>query len=284
MAGAKMRGLKVLVRDEATLLSATRNRAKLWAKGLFFRILRNLADGFLAIGRLNAEYYRSYGIAPERIFPMPYAVDNDFFQARVREAAGSREARRRQLGLEPGRPVILSTSKLTAVKGVADLLSAYIGLSPDGVEEPRPYLVYIGEGDQRESLEARARETQWDSIQFLGFKNQTELPRYYDLADVLVLASRFEPWGLVINEAMNAGRAVVVSDQVGCGPDLVRDGENGYVFPAGDVDRLRAALEALVHDPEKCRAFGEKSLEIINTWGLEADVAGLKAALAAVLP
>ena len=123
----------------------------------------------------------------------------------------------------------------------------------------------------------------WNSIKFLGFKNQTELPGYYDLCDVLVLPSVFEPWGLVINEVMNAGRAVVVSDQVGCGPDLVRPGENGLIFPAGDIAGLRQALLDLTGDPRKCRAMGRKSLEIINRWGFEEDVAGLKQALAYVM-
>jgi glycosyltransferase involved in cell wall biosynthesis len=81
---------------------------------------------------------------------------------------------------------------------------------------------------------------------------------------------------------MNAGRAVVVSDQVGCGPDLVRPGENGNVFPAGDIAGLRQALVNLLGDPGRCRAMGQKSLEIISTWGLEEDVAGLNQALAYV--
>jgi len=98
-----------------------------------------------------------------------------------------------------------------------------------------------------------------------------------------VLPSAFEPWGLVINEVMNAGRAVVVSDQVGCGPDLVRPGENGAVFPAGDVAGLRQALVDLVGDPKTCRIKGRKSLEIIDAWGFEEDVAGLNRALASVM-
>jgi glycosyltransferase involved in cell wall biosynthesis len=171
---------------------------------------------------------------------------------------------------------------LSEIKRGADLLEAYIRMSPDQVQEPHPYLVFIGDGDQRQSLEGRAGALPWNSIKFLGFKNQTELPGYYDLCDALVLPSVFEPWGLVINEAMNAGRAVVVSDQVGCGPDLVRPGENGDVFPAGDIAGLRQALVNLLGDPGRCRAMGQRSLEIIATWGLEEDVAGLNQALAAV--
>jgi glycosyltransferase involved in cell wall biosynthesis len=282
MTWAKIRGLKVLVRDEATRLSGTRNKLKRLAKRIFFLILRNLGDGFLAIGTLNAEYYQSYGIAPDRIFSVPYAVDNAFFRDKAQAAAGERESLRRRLGLSPGRPIILFASKLSQVKRGTDLLEAYIQMSPDQVQEPVPYLLFIGEGDQRPSLEARARALNWSSIKFLGFKNQTELPGYYDLCDVLVLPSIFEPWGLVINEVMNAGRAVVVSDQVGCGPDLVKHGENGYVFKAGDVAGLRAALASILRNQEKCRALGRKSLEIIEKWGIEEDVVGLKQALARV--
>jgi glycosyltransferase involved in cell wall biosynthesis len=283
MAWAKLRGLKVLVRDEATLISVSRHKLKRLGKRLFFLVLRNLADGFLAIGTLNARYYRSYGIAPNRIFLMPYAVDNAFFREKAQAAAGARERLRRELGLAPGRPVILFASKLSEVKRGVDLLEAYIRMSPDQVEEPHPYLMFIGDGSQRQRLEERAGTMHWSSIKFLGFRNQTELPQYYDLCDVLVLPSAFEPWGLVINEVMNAGRAVVVSDQVGCGPDLVRPGENGAVFPAGDVSGLRQALVDLVGDPETCRIKGRKSLEIIDAWGFEEDVAGLNRALAFVM-
>ena len=142
MAWAKIRGLKVLVRDEATLISASRHKLKRLAKRLFFMMLRNLVDGFLAIGTLNAQYYRFYGVAPERIFAVPYAVDNGFFQDKARAAANDREGLRGALGLAPGRPVILFASKLSAIKRGADLLEAYIRMSPDQVREPHPYKIH----------------------------------------------------------------------------------------------------------------------------------------------
>lgn len=283
MAWAKIQGLKVLIRDEATSISAPRRGFTQLAKKMFFSLLRRVGDGFLAIGSLNAAYYQSYGIEPERIFPVPYAVDNGFFRDKARAASREREHLRQELGLDRGRPVILFASKLSQVKNGADLLEAYIRMSPDSTREPHPYLLLIGDGDQRNILEARARTKMWNSIKFLGFKNQTELPRYYDLCDVLVLPSVFEPWGLVINEVMNAGKAVVVSDQVGCAPDLVRPGENGFVYKTGDIDGLRQALMNIVNNPEKSRAMGEKSLEIVQKWSIKEDVAGLKQALAYVM-
>ena len=121
-------------------------------------------------------------------------------------------------------------------------------------------------------------------MRFLGFKNQTELPAYYDLCDVFVLPSVYEPWGLVVNEVMNAGRAVIVSDQVGCGPDLVRNGENGFIFRAGDIGDLAEALTKVLENRERCRLLGRNSLKIMAAWGLEEDILGLKTALRAISP
>lgn len=284
MWSAKRLGLKVLIRDEATLSSARRNIGKRLLKTGFFAGLNRLADGFLAIGSLNREYYRHYGIPEEKIFWMPYAVDNSFFQTEARKAGARREEWRRELGLAPGRPVILFLGKLEPRKRPADLLAAYIHLTRKGAMAEPPYLLFVGDGEQRQPLEELAREMQLEAVRFLGFKNQTELPAYYDLCDVLVLPSVHEPWGLVVNEAMNAGKAVIVSDQVGCGPDLVRNGENGYTFPRGDIPALTTALRKVLADPETCRRMGARSRAIISPWGFSEDLAGLRQALQAVMP
>ncbi len=280
MWSAKRLGLKVLIRDEATLSSARRNIGKRLLKAAFFWGLNRLADGFLAIGSLNRKYYRHYGIPEEKIFWMPYAVDNSFFQAAAGQAGARREEWRRELGLAPGRPVILFLSKIEPRKRPADLLAAYIHLTRQAAMAAPPYLLFVGDGEQRQPLEELAREMRLQGVRFLGFKNQTELPAYYDLCDVLVLPSVHEPWGLVVNEAMNAGKAVIVSDQVGCGPDLVRNGENGYTFPCGDIPALAAALHKVLEDPVHCRRLGQKGREIISQWGFEEDLRGLKDALA----
>ena len=284
MWSAKRLGLKVLIRDEATLISAPRNFGKRLLKQGFFAGLKRLVDGFLAIGSLNRAYYRQYGIAAERIFSVPYAVDNAFFQAGAERAAVRREELRRELGLEAGRPVILFAGKIEPRKRPSDLLAAYIKLIRSGAVAGPPYLLFVGDGDQRGPLEEVAREMQLDSVRFLGFKNQSELPAYYDLCEVFVLPSVFEPWGLAVNEVMNAGRAVIVSDQVGCGPDLVRNGENGFIFEAGNQAALAQALQETLASRDRCRRLGQNSLKIIARCSLEAELQGLKLALNAVLP
>jgi glycosyltransferase involved in cell wall biosynthesis len=276
---AKTQGTHVMVRDDATLVGRQRSLAKRVAKCILFFWLNILCDRFLAIGSMNREYYLRYGIGKEKISLVPYAVDNASFQAESVAAAASREELRASLGLQKGRPVILYAGKLLEGKDPADLLESYIRLSPDGSTEPAPYLLFVGDGKLRGSLEKWASSLGWDSIKFLGFKNQTELPRYYDLCNVLVLPSLYENWGLVVNEVMNAGRAVIVSDRVGCGPDLVKNGENGYIFRACSVGALHQALHSVTADPDRRRTMGQNSLKIINKWSFDEDLAGLKAAL-----
>ncbi len=119
-----------------------------------------------------------------------------------------------------------------------------------------------------------------EGVKFLGFRNQGELPGLYELCDVFCLPSTREPWGLAVNEVMACGRAVVVSDAVGCAVDLVRDGENGCVFEAGNVGALAGALRRVLGTPGVAERMGAMGAERIQSWDFEADVRGLRAALA----
>ena len=116
-----------------------------------------------------------YGIAARRIFPVPYAVDNSFFRPGQggRRGAGAPAAR---LGLEPDRPIILYASKLSKIKRGADLLEAYIRMSPDQVQEPYPYLVFIGDGDQRQILERARRGDALELHQVFGIQKSDRTP------------------------------------------------------------------------------------------------------------
>jgi glycosyltransferase involved in cell wall biosynthesis len=277
IASAAMLGIPVLLRAESTLHDRARSLPKLLAKEAFFRILRPQVSAVLAIGEANARYWRHYFGDEMPIFRMPYAVDNDFFQRRAAEAVTGREALRAELALEPGRPVILFASKLQERKRCADLVAAH-GL----LRRVRPYLLIVGDGEERQRLEPQAAGD--PDIRFLGFRNQTELPRYFDLCDVFVLPSRHEPWGLVVNEVMNAGRAVVVSDQVGCQQDLVREGETGAVFPVGDVTALAAAIERVLDTPGTAARTGAAARAHIDRFSFEQDMAGLRQALACCVP
>jgi glycosyltransferase involved in cell wall biosynthesis len=288
MAAAKMLGIPVLLRTDSTLIDHPRGRVKLAVKNLFFRILRRFTFGVLSVGHRNTEYWRHHLGADVPVFSIPYAVDNAFFQERCRAASFTREQLRQQLGLEAGRPILLFASKLLARKCCIDLVNAYLELvkrsRSQDESRPLPYLLIVGAGEQRQLIESRlqqAPEQDREGIRMLGFRNQSELPCFYDLCDAFVLPSIHEPWGLVVNEAMNAGKAIVVSDQVGCQPDLVEDGDNGVVFRARDVGALADALANVLADPVACRKMGERSLQRIQAFSFEANVRGLMQACTA---
>ncbi len=270
---ARMLGMKVFIRDESTDISAERSAAKQAAKHAFFRSIDALTHAWLTIGSLNHAYYRGFGIAERKLFRVPYAVDNAFFQDRIAQVAKDRDGLRQRLGLEPGRPVILFAAKLIQRKRPMDLLQAYARIANEA-GCGRPYLLFAGEGESRRDMETFITRHSLDGARILGFQTQGELAALYDLCDLFVLPSDREAWGLVVNEAMNAGRAIICSDRIGSAPDLVRPGENGYIFPTGDADALAGALRASLSDPDKLRAMGKASLDIINRWSFAEDIDG----------
>ncbi len=282
MLAAKSLGIPVLVRAEPWLGDRDRSGPTLAVKELYFKMLRGLIDAALPIGTLNAAYWRHYLGGDFPLYQMPYAVDNDYFQSRCEEARGGRDALRNELKLDPARPVILFASKLQRRKRCGDLVAAYKNLSSTPGTGPLPYLVIVGDGEERVALEKEAATSELDGIRFCGFRNQSELPRFFDLATVFVLPSRHEPWGLIVNEVMNAGRAVIVSNEVGSQLDLVADGVEGCVFPAGDVAALTDALRRVLATPETAVAMGQRGLAKVRTWGFEEDVRGLRHAIAQV--
>jgi glycosyltransferase involved in cell wall biosynthesis len=274
---AKALGIPVLLRAESTLIDRPRSRSKLLAKQLFFTMLRQLVDGVLPIGTLNAAYWRQYLGEDFPAWPMPYAVDNVYFRDRSCAAASGRSALQAELSLDPSRPVILFASKLQERKRCIDLLEAYLQLAP--ATEPRPYLLIVGDGEERPALEARAAASGVEGVRFCGFRNQSELPRFFDLATVFVLPSRHEPWGLIVNEVMNAARPVILTDDVGCQPDLITDGVEGCVVPPGNIRALTAALIAVLEIPSTAQRMGYAALNRIRDWDFEADVRGLRSAI-----
>ena len=174
-------------------------------------LFRNV-DGFLAIGSANRDYYLNHGVPPDRIFMMPYAVDNQAFKPTTPRP--SREEIAVEHRLEAGRPVILFAAKLQPRKRPWDLWKAYVRLSPNGVDEPVPYLMFVGEGSERAGLEAAVADRGWQSVRFVGFQTSQAACVLRDCR-CFCAPSEGEPWGLAMNEAMNAETAVIVSDQVG---------------------------------------------------------------------
>ena len=284
MIAAKALGIPVLLRAESWLQDRGRSGVKLALKHAFFAGLELMVDGVLPIGTVNAEYWRYYFGDDVQQFLMPYAVDNGYFAQRAGEAKAGRASLQAELGLDALRPVILFASKLQARKHCDHLIEAYARLSPAPGTDPKPYLVIVGDGEERAALERQAAATGFSSIRFCGFRNQSELPRFFDLATTFVLPSQHEPWGLIVNEVMNAARPAIVSDDVGSAVDLIEDGVTGCIYPVGDVEALTHALRRVLDTPGVAEAMGQRAFARIQSWGFEEDVLGLRRALAKVVP
>ena len=179
MLWAKALGIPVLLRAESRLGRRQNGGLKQIAKRVFFSGLKLLVDGVLPIGSLNAAYWHHYLGEDVPQFMMPYAVDNEYFQSRSQEAGFRREDLRRELGLDASRPVILFASKLQRRKRCEDLLEAYLNLCSEIGSGAIPYLVIVGDGEERAALESRVARSGIAEVRFCGFRNQSELPGFF---------------------------------------------------------------------------------------------------------
>ena len=268
---ARAVGIPVLLRAEGHQLSEAGGLATHVRRAAVREFLSGI-DAFLAIGRSNARFWESQGVRAAAVFHSPYAVENArFCSLPPRRKVELRSA----LGLDPRFPVILFSGKLIERKRPHDLLAAYRRI----VTIRRCSLVYVGDGALRKQLEDDCLREGLHDVRFVGFKNQTQIPPYYALGDVLVLPSSVEPWGLVVNEAMASGLAVVASDRVGAAEDLVRHAVNGFIYPVGEIAALTSALLKVVASPETLASMGEASKEIIALWTMESAADGVVNAL-----
>ena len=268
----------VLFRGDSTLLDETggvAGRLRTLARRLALRWIYRTVDHAVYVGTRNRAYFEAHGLQEGQLTWAPHAVDNDRFAG---EAGGPVDyeaealAWRETLGLDATDRVIVFVGKLEPKKAPDVLLDAFERL-PAG----SAHLIYCGTGPLEDDLRHRARQR--GDVHFVGFQNQSRMPVAYRLGNVLLLPSRGpgETWGLAVNEAMASGRAVIVSDRVGCAPDLVTD-QNGRVVPADDPDALASAL-AEVLSPGVAEAMGRASRELIAEWSMEEAARGIEHAV-----
>ena len=273
VAAAGVRGSKTLIRDDATLLVQPPLARRL-VKEFALRLLFSRAGG-LYIGQENRRFLERYGIPSHRLFPARYCVDVREFQSREMQLRPTRDALRRKLGVPGESPVVVFVGKLYDVKQPLRLIEAFARVC----RRTPCRLLIVGDGVARSDAEALAQRLGVkDAVLFAGFLNQSDVHEAYVAADLLVLPSRAETWGLVVNEALTLGLPVIVTDKVGCAADLVRDGWNGYVVDADSADELATAMERLVSNSDLRHTFGERGREIGSAYTIEASADEIVAA------
>jgi glycosyltransferase involved in cell wall biosynthesis len=252
--------------DSTTLAPRDSRSWKTAFKRLFWPRLFGLADQVIVPSSGTRELMLSLGIADERITLTPYTVDNEWWMQPARQI--DRESVRGSWGASASDAVILFCAKLQPWKRPLDLLRAFAKLN---LSDAR--LVFAGDGPLRQQLEAEAAALGVATrVRFLGFVNQSQLPAVYKSADLMVLPSEYEPFAVVVNEAMCCGCPVMASDRVGAARDLIAPVFPEFIFPCGDIGALAERLKNAVADRGRLEALGERGVEHMRTWSPERNI------------
>src|SRR2546423_2250373 len=268
-AAAKLSGSAFLFGTDAVSL-VSRDGAS-WKRGIkrvLWPALFRLADQVIVLSSGTRELMASIGIAKERVTLTPYVVDNDWWLAA--SARVDRAAVRSSWGAGPDDIVVLVCAKLQPWKRPADLLHAF---AKANIANAR--LIFAGDGPLRPALEAEAVSLGIaERVRFLGFVNQSGLPPVYTGSDLLVLPSEYEPFAVVVNEAMCCGCMAAVSDRVGAGPELVAPVRRDFIFPCGDVDALSSRLQQAAQNGRALRELGIAACKRMASWSPRENIEG----------
>jgi glycosyltransferase involved in cell wall biosynthesis len=260
---------------DSNILGDRTGGLKAYLKRLAVERIVSWCDGILRCGQLGTEYFIKYGADPTRLAYFPYEPDYALIQNITPEQMADAA---RRFALSADRRRIVFSGRLVEVKRPDLLIDAFAAIA---ARRPKWDLLIIGDGALRQELKQRLPAALAERVRWTGFlDDQTTMSALYRQCDVLALPSDYEPWALVINEAVAAGLAVVSSNVVGAAAELVRDGSNGRLFPPGDLPALTAALLD-VTDDAKIDAMKAASAGALADWRKRADpVNGLRNALA----
>ena len=259
----------LLMTDANVHAEQIRSIWKSWLKRLFLgKLLFPATAGFLCAGTSNRELYVSLGVPEKKLFPFAYSWGYSRLIEDSKRLKEQKTKLRKEYGLPQDAVVVLYCGRFSEEKGTMELISAY-----RLVNFKKKALVFVGDGRLKGRMEGLMDDHDRSSVYFMGFHNRNKIAEFYALADILVVPSRKETWGMVVNEAMCFSLPVIVSDQVGAGDDLVQDDYNGYTYPTGDIASLCARIEQLMNLPDIERKKWEaRSKQMVTQW-TEKDLA-----------
>jgi glycosyltransferase involved in cell wall biosynthesis len=271
-------GVKVLVRGDSHLHAPRSLQVKL-TKAIVYRRFIPRFDACLAAGEWSREYFAYYGARPDRIFFVPHAIDSEYMASESRRLQPMRSELRRQWGLREDAVVFLFVGKFTETKRPLDFVRAVYEASK---KEPSVQGLMVGDGPLRKTCDDFV-QSHHAPVAFAGFLNQSQIVQAYQSGDLLVLPSAGETWGMVVNEAMACRRPCLISDRVGCGPDLVLSEETGVVFPHCNVPALAASMVKLARNPSQIAVMGENAHNRLQNYSIGAAVEGVLQSLTATV-
>jgi glycosyltransferase involved in cell wall biosynthesis len=253
---AKIRGIPMVMRGDSNAM-----QLRPFYKRYLHQVFLKLFDAFITVGSSNRQFYYENSVSDAKLFDAPHFVDNARFLQTIEEKGTKIDELRSRLQIPESKFCFVYAGKLIDKKNVGELLKGFLMLcekekinnSDEGLTS---HLLIIGDGEHRSELELSAVEKNLP-VTFAGFINQSDLPLYYAIGNCFLLCSDYgETWGLVVNEAMICGMPAIVSDRVGCGPDLIIEGQTGFVYSYGDPSHLARLMYEVSHDVELATTLG----------------------------
>lgn len=268
-------GIPMLVRGDSHLLDSRPLHVRIAKRLILGRWIPRFSR-YLTVGKLNEDYYRFYGADSSKFFPVRHFVDNNRFARAARKAKVRKPGLYSKWRIAPGAMVFLFAGKFVPRKRPLDAIHAIELLMRRGLNV---HLLMVGDGILRHACEEYSSAIALP-VSFAGFLNQGEIADAYTCSNVLVVPSAHaETWGLIVNEAMSCGLPAIVSDRVGCGPDLVVRGKTGMVFPVADIDSLAKCMSKYAENPSLAKEQGESARQHIEGYSINAAAANTVAAV-----
>ncbi len=262
--------IPVLFRGDSTMLNNF-SIIKLIIRKLWLKYVYNNIDYALYVGKKNKEYFLTNGVSENKLLFMPHAIDNKRFEPSKNNIDNGSKLRE-SLKIKFNEKVILFAGKLEENKNALLLLNAFQKIKSDNIK-----LLIVGNGKELETLKNNFGSN--GNIIFLNFVNQQQMPALYAASNLFILPSISETWGLTLNEAMAAGKAVIASDGCAGAFDVIEHTENGFVFKNNDELDLLKYIKYFVNNIDAYEKMGIKSLEIISSYNYETDCDALETLL-----
>jgi len=223
------------------------------------------SDGFIANSSNTKNYLCSLGANPKKVTVSIQTIDVHKWKRTIGEYSCLREKLREKLNLKE--KVLLCVSRMQPWKGVDFLLEAFYNISKtlDNIS-----LLLIGEGPEKQNLEKYCIEKGFlDKVQFAGYIQPSEIQKYYAISDLFIFPTLYDPFGLVVIEALSSGLPVLCSKYAGSAFDLIKDGENGYIIDPKDVNKMSNLIYEIMTNENRLQKLKIGALESANNFTVE---------------
>lgn len=224
------------------------------------------ASGHFTTAEQHIQYLESLGIKRDIIYKYPFTsvTESDLNKADRIITAGTRYFKQK-LGITENK-MIISVGRFSYENGYGKGYDILMELATSVGKNVGIYI--IGDNPTNEFVEWK-KNSGLNNVHFVGFKTKDELTEYYAAADLFVLLTRGDVWGLVINEAMSFGLPIITTDKCIAGLELIKNGKNGFIVSLSDKSQILNCILRVINNTDYCHRLGKNNRILINNYTIE---------------